>query len=325
MKARAYARELQRDGLSVDEKELKRKFHSLARINASQQTEGDAVGITFPAERALRWLIDQPKYQASSLPEEVVPVKEQYFVYRELLNLSLAQETHDIDKNFSFWLTDRGAVEANRLRNSYRYSVAQRKVLDWCRSHPNSSPEEILQTSQAQDFSGILTQAEVVQAANELNDKGYIDMREASGGFILFARLTSDGEQLYRQNMSIDQVNSPRGASTMNISANNYGQQTIGNQTLGGQGHTVTAHLSIDQSSADINHLLEAVREVIEKSDAPTEEKQDFVNEVADIEKRKSKRGREWALRSLELLVNSALPILGAESASALMELIPKN
>ena len=325
MKARAYAKELQRDGLSVDEKELGRKFHTLARANASHPIEGDTVGITFPAERALRWLIGQPNNQALLLPEEVVPTADQLFVYYELFNIALIQETLDINGSFSFLLTPHGIVEANRLRNTYRYSLAQRRVLDWCKIHPNASPEGILQTPLAQDFTGVLTQQEIMQATDELHDNGYLTVGKASGNFILFARITSAGHQLHRQNMSIDQINSHKGSSTLNISADNYGQQTVGSQTFGGQGHTVNTNLSIDHSSVDINDLLEKFQDIIQNSDASTEDKQDLADDVTRIKKTTSRRGLAWSLEALKLVAGAALPILGSEGASSLMALLPKN
>lgn len=315
---------MQQDGISIDEKKLVRKFHNLDQINSFDSFKGDAVGITFPAERTLRWLIDQPNKQASSVPEEVVPKTDQLNVYYELVNASLVQKSLDIDSNFSFLLTPQGIVEANRLKNSYRYSLAQRRVLDWLLKHPKFSPEEFIKTPFAQDFTGYLTQNEIEQAVDELDEKGFIDTRRAFGNFILFARLTSSGHQLHRQNMSIDQMNSNRGSSTMNISANNYGQQTVGSQTFGGEGHIVNTNFSSDNGSLDINDLLKKFQEIIENSDASTEDKQDLADEVARVEKNTEKRGLKWAHKALESVVEAALPILGQEGASALMALIPK-
>ena len=77
-------------------------------------------GMTFNAERVLRWLIDQPGQQASTLPHEVVPPSLAETVYSELQLADLVHATLTLDGQFDFILTTRGRVEANRMRESYR-------------------------------------------------------------------------------------------------------------------------------------------------------------------------------------------------------------
>lgn len=107
------------------------------------------------------------------------------------------------------------------------------------------------------------------------------------------------------------------------ISANNYGTQTVGSQIIGGQGHTNTTNFSIQNGSADITQILEKFQEIIQKSNAPVEEKQDLTDEVNSIGRRAQKRGNEWAFRALELVAKAALPVMGEEGASLLMALLP--
>lgn len=287
---------------------------------------GDYIlAITFPAERSLRWLIDQPDGHAPTIPEEVVPSEMLLAVYDELAEEKLIHETMTTDRSFDFFLTSRGRAEANRMKSTYRHSLAQRKILDWLVQHPDSSPMDLLETPSADDFSGRLTHDEVVQAADELDHEGYIKGMKAWGSEMLRANLTSNGHRLHRSQMSIDQVNQAGGMTTMNVSANNYGNQTIGNQSFGGSGHTLNADFSSQTSPEDIAQVVEQFRAALHGASGAAEEKQDLVGEVNDIEKRLPKRGPSWALQALQLVATAALPVIGQESASALMALLPRS
>ena len=136
-------------------------------------------GMTFNAERVLRWLIDQPGQQASTLPHEVVPPSLAETVYSELQLADLVHATLTLDGQFDFILTTRGRVEANRMRESYRSSLAQRRVLEWLAAHPETSPEALMKSEDAADFTGSLSAREVSLAVEELESGGYLEGTKA--------------------------------------------------------------------------------------------------------------------------------------------------
>lgn len=279
------------------------------------------MAITFSAERALRWLVDQPNQQASIVPENVVAPDELSLVYDELVSASLIQETRSIDGSFSFLLTPRGRIEASRMRHAYRASLAQRRILEWLAHHPDSSPSDLLETDYAEDFSGRLTSEELHQAVQELEDGAFIKGLKAWGSEMLRAQLTSEGHRLHRSQMSIDQVHQSGGMTTMNISADNYGNQTIGNQAVGGQVHTMNAEVSMGLSVDDITQALEEFRATVQTADISDEDKEELTEEASNIEKKLPKRGVNWALQGIQALATAALPVLGEEGASILLGL----
>lgn len=280
------------------------------------------MALTFAAERALRWLVDQPGQQASTVPENVVAPGELSLVYDELLGASLIDETRSIDGSFSFLLTPRGRIEASRMKHAYRASLAQRRILEWLADHPDSSPSDLLETGYAEDFNGRLTSEELHQAVQELEDGEFIKGLKAWGSEMLRAQLTSAGHRLHRSQMSIDQVHQSGGMTTMNISADNYGSQTIGNQAVGSQVRAMNAEVAAGLSIDDIAQVLEEFRATVQAADISDEDKEELTEEVSSIEKKLPKRGVNWALQGIQALATAALPVIGEEGASILLGLV---
>lgn len=282
-------------------------------------------GMTFNAERALRWLIDQPGQQASTVPDDVVPPSLAEPVYSELQLADLVHATLTLDGQFDFILTTRGRVEANRMRESYRSSLAQRRVLEWLAAHPETSPEALMKSEGAADFTGPLSEREVSLAVEELESGGYLEGTKAWGGSMIRARLTAAGQRLLRNQMSLDQVQLSGGMTTMNVSADNYGTQHIGNQAIGGQGHSMTAHIGSEVSVEDILAALSQFRNHVEDADLPADEKQDLLEEIGAIESRGPRRGPEWVRAQLNALSSAVAGTLGSESAGLLVRMISES
>ncbi|PLV99128.1 hypothetical protein BRL53_07855 [Corynebacterium ulcerans] len=211
------------------------------------------------------------------------------------------------------------------MRPAYRASLAQRRILEWLTCHPNSAPSELLSSDFAEDFSGRLSSSEINQAIDELEDGGFIKGKRTWGSEMLRAELTSAGYRLHRSQMSIDQVHQSGGMTTMNISANNYGNQTIGNQAVGSRVGVMSAGLSVGWSVDDIARVLEEFRGTLQSADISEGDRAELTEEVDRIQKKLPKRGVEWALPGIQALATEAISALGKEGVSALLSLLPNS
>ncbi len=282
------------------------------------------MSITFQAERVLRWLADQPHQSIpqTQIPEEVLQPDQVRGVYDELVNADFINpNTQDISGAYSFYLTTGGRVMADSIKRKYRPSLAQRRVLEWLHNQQSAAPSGLLETPLANDFDGTLTEAEVKQAAQELKDGGFIIATESFGGGMTRAELTSSGNNLYRNGMSIEQ-SQPSGQVTTNITANNYGQQTIGNQAVGSQVGTMHSQTSTGFGGEEIVRELEALRATVKSAQISEQEQKDLLEQISLIKRQMDRQGPNWVRDILHALAASAAKILGEQAVSGLLDLL---
>lgn len=281
------------------------------------------MGLTFNAERALRWLVDQPRGGAVVLPDGIVPDHRRETTYDELLQAGLVLDTRTPDGRFDFCLTPAGRVEAARMRDrGYRAALVQRRFLEWLENDSRGGPTAFLESTYAQDFTGPITEEELSLGLDELREGQFIAGPEAFGGGIIRAQLTSRGRWLLRSEMSIDQIELQGAATTMNISSNNYGTQNIGAQAVGGQGHAFTGSVTSTVTLPEAVQALDEFIASLNTAEAPKDDLQRLREDAQHIRSRTDRRGIRWVLDEIKALAEASIPVLGREGAQALLELV---
>lgn len=281
------------------------------------------MGLTFNAERVLRWLIDQPQGATAFLPDGIVPCGREETTYDELLQAGLVLDTRPLDGGFEFVLTPAGRVEAAQTRDhGYRAALVVRRILEWLEDAPRGHYADFMASDYAQDFTGPITEKELEHGLSDLEEGGFIETTRAFGGEVLFAQLTARGRWLLRTEMSIDQIEMQGAATTMNISSHNFGTQHIGAQTLGGQGHTITGSVTSGVSMAEALNGLEAFITSLDTAEASDTDVANLREDAEHIRSRAERRGLPWVLDQIKALINAGTPVLGREGTQMLLQLV---
>lgn len=152
----------------------------------------------YPAFRVLHWLSTVTSDHQHP-PAEVCPVEDQKDVYDELAHAGLVEETETLDGSFSFILSAAGRDAARRVRREYRPELARRCVLAFLDNAGGPAQRPGLEDSHwADDHTGALTEQEINEAADDLEDLRLISgTRTIDDEFYIF-KITSAGRRALR-------------------------------------------------------------------------------------------------------------------------------
>lgn len=273
--------------------------------------------ITYRAMRALHWLGDNPR--SVVLPEDVCASADARIVYDELESLQLIEATLTADGSFDFLSTATGSRQARNLRDSYRAELAQRRVLEWVRNHNTLSG--LVHGDLGADFSGVLTDVEVAEAAQELDDRGLLKGSKQANGEFFYLEVTSTGRSALRSPYPINASAGVSGAPVTNISADNYGTMTVGNQVLGGQGHTVTANVTQGVALEEALEAIGRLRDAVASADADPAEREEVLDDIDGLLRKGTKRGLAWLKTALIPVANHLASVYGQELADQALQI----
>lgn len=205
--------------------------------------------LSFPAFRTLHWLSAAQFGQHP--PDEVCPADDARAVFDELVGLGYIEDSLDNSGGFGFVLTDPGRAATYRLRGGYRPEVARRAVLGYLyEAGAHASLDGLENTRWAQDFTGLLTDRDIAEAAEDLDHYGMITGQRKYGGRFYLASITTTGRAALRGPSPIAAGGGVPTASThystSNITTTITGD---GNQVAAGVGGDVTQHASTDNST----------------------------------------------------------------------------
>lgn len=267
--------------------------------------------VSFEAFRVLSWLAGDP--QSPRPPEEVCPEAHQRAVYDELADARLVQDTlTDGGINFNFVLSGRGQVEARKAAAVYSVELAQRRVLEWLRT--NSVLDGLLGSDLAADYSGRLSEEEITEAAEELEDLRLVKGRKQADGTFFIVEITPAGRRALRGPSPISGRSSEPTSVTTSFAANNYGNQNIGNQNVGGADAVMSAEVTQNQgiSLTDAVAVLEQLRSVIVATpDLDPIDRDEIVGEVDGLIRKASKYGLTWLKKAVVAFSDELAAVCG--------------
>ena len=272
--------------------------------------------VSFEAFRVLWWLAGGP--DSPRPPDELCPKPNQRAVYDELAHAGLVRDTlTDGDINFNFVLSERGQVEARNVAAVYRVELAQRRVLEWLRT--SSDLDGLLGSDLAADYSGRLTEEEINEAAEELEDLRLVKGRKLADGTFFFVETTPAGKRALRGPSPISgRPPGPMSVTTTSVAANNYGNQTIGNQNIGGAGAVMSAEVTQNQgiSLTEAVAVLEQLRSAILAAPGVDPAGRDeVVAEVDGMIRKASKYGLSWLKKAAVAFSDEVAAVCGPAMA----------
>lgn len=295
--------------------------HAADSVESSRQLRHDAittehnVSISFRAMRALRWLADNDP--AVALPVQVCPYDDARFVYDELENLELVEDTYTLDGSYDFHLTTVGKMRARNTVESYREEFARRQVLSSIARTGHFTG--IVGGPDGEDFTGALTHQEVGLALDDLADRRLITGQRNANNEFTYAELTPKGHRALRSSFPIEDAAMPVPVSNhvTNYSAENYG--TISSQVVGGQNHTVTVNNTEGVTIEEAVELVRTLRSDIASATAhpniDPSDVEDVLDDLDTVMSKGLKRGLEWFRTAWAPVAANIATVYGQELA----------
>lgn len=279
--------------------------------------------LSFNSEKALNWLSLEENTGKQHIPLDILSTSDQYRTYGELVQRHLIQDTVDIDGNFSFILTSSGNLRAYQVQDIYRNSFAQFALLQWLSNERHQGEvRDVLETPFVHDVSVGLNEDDIIQAANELENAGMIEVLKAMGGHLLHPKLTPQGRKLQMQKRSLNEHSNS--AETISTQINNTFEERVGNMISGSNYGSMEAHIHTKNtgiSPDELTSLLHEFKEFIRDSKVNETEKLELQEEIEELKQKAGRKSFNWVRATVARFLGAVTETIGEDAGKELTAL----